>query len=75
MFWSSIYVPISQHNTTPYQVKTPVFWPRHLLGDLKSINLEHLFDDLFRLKKKFEALGMVIKDNRVYIPDSAERDS
>jgi len=47
----------------------------YLLGDLKSINLEHLFDDLFRLKKKFEALGMVIKDNRVYIPDSAERDS
>ena len=40
-------------------------------GEPTSINLEHLFDDLFKLKKKFEALGMVIKDGTIYLPDLA----
>ena len=34
-----------------------------------SINLELLFEDLFKLKERFEALGMTIKDGRVYVPD------
>ena len=53
------------------QVKTPVFRLRLLLGEPTSINLEHHFDDLFKLKKKFEALGMVIKDGTIYLPDLA----
>ena len=40
-------------------------------GEPTSINLEHLFDDLFKLKKKFEALGMVIKVGTIYLPDLA----
>jgi hypothetical protein len=52
-----------------YQVKTPVIRLRLLLGDLTSISLEHLFDDLFKLKDRFKALGMEIKDGKVYLPD------
>lgn len=48
-----------------FQAKHALLERNNPIGDLKSINLEHLFDDLFRLKKKFEALGLVIKDNRV----------
>lgn len=33
------------------------------------INLEHLFDNLFALKDRFENLGMAIKDDKVYLPD------
>ncbi len=40
-----------------------------MLGEPTSINLEHLFDDLFKLKDRFKALGMEIKDGKVYLPD------
>jgi len=40
-----------------------------MLGEPTSINLEHLFNDLFELKDRFKALGMVIKDGQVYLPD------
>lgn len=40
-----------------------------LLGEPTHINLEHLFEDLFKLKKRFEVPGMAIKDGRVYLPD------
>ena len=39
------------------------------LGELTSINLEHLFDDMFILRARFKKLGMVIKDGNVYLPD------
>ena len=52
-----------------YQVKTPVIRLRLLLGEPTSINLEHLFDDLFKLRDRFKALGMDIKDGKVYLPD------
>ena len=52
-----------------YQVKTPVIRLRLLLGEPTSINLEHLFDDLFKLRDRFKALGMEIKDGKVYLPD------
>ena len=52
-----------------YQVKTPVIRLRLLLGEPTSINLEHLFDDLFKLRDRFKALGMEIKDGEVYLPD------
>jgi len=51
------------------QVKTPVFRLRLLLGELTSINLEHFFDNLFRMCRRFRDLGMVIKDGEVYLPD------
>ncbi len=38
-------------------------------GELTSINLEPLFEDLFKLRDNFKALGMVIKDGEVYLPD------
>ena len=57
------------------QVKTPVFRLRLLLGELTHINLEHLFDDLFRLRDRFKELGMVIKDGQVYLPDLEERNA
>ena len=40
-----------------------------MLGDLTSISLEHLFDDIFRLRDNFKALGMILKDGEVYLPD------
>ncbi|HMS31265.1 MAG TPA: hypothetical protein PJ984_02620 [Candidatus Saccharibacteria bacterium] len=52
-----------------YQVKTPVIRLRLLLGDLTSISLEHLFDDLFRLRDNFKALGMILKDGEAYLSD------
>ena len=44
-------------------------------GELTHINLEHLFDDLFRLRDRFKELGMVIKDGQVYLPDLEERNA
>ena len=44
-----------------------------LLGEPTSIFLEHLFDDLFRLRDNFKALGMVFKDGEVYLPDLGEK--
>jgi len=41
-------------------------------GELTHINLEHLFDDLFRLRDRFKELGMVIQDGQVYLPDLEE---
>jgi len=38
-------------------------------GEPTSIFLEHLFDDLFRLRDSFKALGMVLKEGEVYLPD------
>lgn len=38
-------------------------------GEPTSIFLEHLFDDLFRLRDNFKALGMVLKNGVVYLPD------
>jgi hypothetical protein len=38
-------------------------------GEPTSIFLEPLFDDLFRLRDNFKALGMVLKDGEVYLPD------
>ena len=52
-------------------IKYPTARVRYFIGEPTSINLEHLFDDLFKLKKKFEALGMVIKDGTIYLPDLA----
>ena len=52
-------------------IKYPTTRVRCFIGEPTSINLEHLFDDLFKLKKKFEALGMVIKDGTIYLPDLA----
>lgn len=40
-----------------------------LFGDLTSINLEHLFDDLFILKDRFKALGMRYRGSGVYLAD------
>ncbi len=40
-----------------------------LFGEPTSIFLEHLFDDLFRLRDSFKALGMVLKEGEVYLPD------
>jgi hypothetical protein len=40
-----------------------------LLGEPTSIFLEHLFNDLFQLRDNFKALGMVLKDGEVYLPD------
>jgi hypothetical protein len=42
------------------------------IGEPTSINLEHLFSDLFKLKERFEDLGMIIKDGKVYLPDLEE---
>lgn len=44
----------------------------YFFGEPTHINLEHLFDDLFSLKAKFESLGMIIKDGKVYLPDLEE---
>lgn len=41
-------------------------------GEPTHIILEPLFDDLFALKDRFEALGMIIKDGKVYLPDLEE---
>ena len=41
-------------------------------GEPTHIILEPLFEDLFALKDRFEALGMVIKDGKVYLPDLEE---
>lgn len=41
-------------------------------GEPTHINLEHLFNNLFVLRDKFEALGMVIKDGKVYLLDLEE---
>ena len=38
-------------------------------GEPTSIFLEPLFDDLFRLRDNFKALGMVLKDGEAYLPD------
>lgn len=38
-------------------------------GELASINLEHFFDNLFKMRRRFRDLGMVIKDGEVYLPD------
>ncbi len=38
-------------------------------GDLTSINLEHFFDNLFRMCRRFRDLGMVMKGGEVYLPD------
>jgi hypothetical protein len=54
------------------QVKTPAFRLRFLLGEPTHIILEPFFDDLFALKDRFEALGMIIKDGKVYLPDLEE---
>lgn len=43
-----------------------------LFGEPTHIILEPFFDDLFRLKDRFEALGMIIKDGKVYLPDLEE---
>lgn len=42
-------------------------------GEPTSINLELLFEDLFKLKERFEALGMIIKDGKVYSSDLDSR--
>jgi hypothetical protein len=42
-------------------------------GEPTSIFLEHLFDDLFLLRDNFKALGMVLKDGEVYLPDLGEK--
>ena len=42
------------------------------IGEPTSIILEHLFADLFLLKDRFEALGMTIKDGKVYLADIEE---
>lgn len=38
-------------------------------GEPTHISMELLFDDLFALKDRFEVLGMIIKDGKVYLPD------
>lgn len=43
-----------------------------MVGDLTSINLEHLFDNLFRLRDNFRAFGMTLKDGEVYLPELGE---
>ena len=40
-----------------------------LHGESTHINLEPFFYNLFRLKERFEVLGMIIKDSKVYLPD------
>jgi hypothetical protein len=42
------------------------------IGEPTSINSELLFDDLFKLKERFEALGMMIKDDKVCLSDLEE---
>ncbi len=41
-------------------------------GEPTHINLEPFFDDLFKLKDRFEAIGMIIKDGKVYLSDLEE---
>jgi hypothetical protein len=41
-------------------------------GEPTHIILEPFFDDLFRLKERFEALSMIIKDGKVFLPDLEE---
>lgn len=43
-----------------------------LIGELASINSEHLFNDLLALRDRFKELGMVIKNGEVYLPDLEE---
>ena len=40
-----------------------------MLGDLTSINLEHLFGDLFKLRDNFKELGMDMHDGVIFFPD------
>jgi hypothetical protein len=44
----------------------------HPMDEPTHINLEHLFDNLFALKDRFENLGMTIKDGKVCLADLDE---
>lgn len=49
--------------------KKPILWMSVFLGDLTSINLEHLFGDLFKLRDNFKELGMDMHDGVIFFPD------
>lgn len=54
------------------QKNSPTLRLSYFSGEPTHIILEPLFDDLFALKDRFEALGMIIKDGKVYLPDLEE---